>query len=42
MSTATLPGSPSVDIGRTLDDGPYTTIQKVVVFMAAMAIVMDG
>jgi AAHS family 4-hydroxybenzoate transporter-like MFS transporter len=42
MSTAFLAGRPSVDIGRALDDGPYTTMQKVVVFMAAMAIVMDG
>jgi MFS transporter, AAHS family, 4-hydroxybenzoate transporter len=40
MSTTTS-ASP-VDIGRVLDDGPYTTMQKVVVFMAAMAIVTDG
>ena len=40
MSATT--SSPPVDIGRVLDDGPYTTMQKVVVFMAAMAIVTDG
>src|SRR4051795_7694904 len=43
-TTATMTGGvkPSVDIGRVLDDGPYTTMQKLVVFMAAMAIVADG
>ena len=34
--------APSLDIGRVLDDGPYTAMQKAVVFMAAMAIVADG
>lgn len=37
MSTAT-----TLDIGRTLDDGPFTALQKLVIFMAAMAIVLDG
>jgi AAHS family 4-hydroxybenzoate transporter-like MFS transporter len=41
MGTTTTASAP-VDIGRVLDDGPYTTMQKVVVFMAAMAIVTDG
>ncbi len=41
MGTTTTASTP-VDIGRVLDDGPYTTMQKVVVFMAAMAIVADG
>ena len=41
MHTTTLASAP-IDIGRALDDGPFTTMQKVVVFMAAMAIVMDG
>ena len=41
MATTTTASAP-VDIGRVLDDGPYTTMQKVVVFLAAMAIVTDG
>jgi len=41
-SAAAVGAGPSVDIGRVLDDGPYTTMQKIVVFMAAMAIVTDG
>lgn len=41
MDTTTSASTP-VDIGRVLDDGPFTTMQKIVVFMAAMAIVMDG
>ena len=41
MATITTASAP-VDIGRVLDDGPYTTMQKVVVFLAAMAIVTDG
>jgi len=39
MNTGT---APTLDIGRTLDDGPFTGMQKMVVFMAAMAIVLDG
>ena len=39
MSTAT---APILDIGRTLDDGPFTGMQKMVVLMAALAIVLDG
>ncbi|APW38772.1 MFS transporter [Rhodoferax koreense] len=34
--------SKTTDIGRLLDDSPYTTMQKVVVFLAALSIVMDG
>jgi len=41
MGTTATASAP-VDIGRVLDDGPYTTMQKIVVFMAAMAIVTDG
>jgi AAHS family 4-hydroxybenzoate transporter-like MFS transporter len=41
MATTTTASAP-VDIGRVLDDGPYTTMQKIVVFLAAMAIVTDG
>ena len=29
---------PSVDIGATLDDGPFTTMQRCVVLLAALAI----
>ena len=39
-TTATFKGH--ADIGRLLDDGRYTTMQKVVVFLAALSIVMDG
>jgi AAHS family 4-hydroxybenzoate transporter-like MFS transporter len=31
-----------VDIGNTLDDGPFTTMQRFVVLLASLAIVMDG
>jgi AAHS family 4-hydroxybenzoate transporter-like MFS transporter len=41
MNTRTS-ASATVDIGRVLDDGPFATMQKVVVFMAAMAIITDG
>jgi AAHS family 4-hydroxybenzoate transporter-like MFS transporter len=33
---------PSVDIGMTLDDGPFSPLQRIVVALAAFAIVMDG
>ena len=32
----------TVDIGRLLDVGPYTALQKAVVFLAALSIVVDG
>jgi len=32
----------NVDVGRAIDNGPYTIIQKIVVLMAALSIVMDG
>ena len=31
-----------MDIGRVLDDGPFSGMQKMVIFLAAMAIVLDG
>jgi AAHS family 4-hydroxybenzoate transporter-like MFS transporter len=31
-----------IDIGRVLDDGPFTGMQKMVVMLASLAIVMDG
>ena len=42
MSTAAARAAASVDIGSVLDDGPFTTTQKIAVFMVATAIVMDG
>ncbi|MCP3705847.1 MFS transporter [Paraburkholderia sp. CNPSo 3274] len=32
----------TVDIGRTLDDGTYSTLQKIAVVLAALSIVVDG
>jgi MFS transporter, AAHS family, 4-hydroxybenzoate transporter len=32
----------SLDIGQLLDDGPWTVLQKIVVFIAALSIIMDG
>lgn len=34
--------TPTLDIGRVLDDGPFTGLQKRVIFLAAMSIVLDG
>jgi AAHS family 4-hydroxybenzoate transporter-like MFS transporter len=42
MKRDTLNLPSSIDIGRVLDDGPFTTLQKVVVLLAALSIVMDG
>ncbi|WGS41258.1 MFS transporter [Burkholderia sp. JSH-S8] len=42
MSARDATRAPSVDIGATLDDGPFTTMQKCVVLLAALAIVLDG
>jgi AAHS family 4-hydroxybenzoate transporter-like MFS transporter len=36
------PSAASVDIGGVLDHGPFTSMQKIVVMLAAFAIVMDG
>lgn len=36
------PGPSAVDIGRVLDEGPFTRMQKLVVLLAALAIVFDG
>lgn len=36
------PPSGTADIGRMLDEGPYTGMQKFVVLLAALSIVMDG
>ena len=41
--TSTPGATPArLDIGYTLDHGPFTGMQKFVVFLAAMAIVLDG
>jgi AAHS family 4-hydroxybenzoate transporter-like MFS transporter len=42
-----MSGAPSkigatVDIGRVLDDGPFTGMQQLVVLLASLAIVLDG
>ena len=29
-------------VGQFLDDGPWTVVQKIVVFIAALSIIMDG
>ncbi|SOZ34832.1 MFS transporter [Cupriavidus neocaledonicus] len=42
MSPQAIPFKGNADIGRLLDDGAYTTMQKFVVFLAALSIVMDG
>lgn len=42
MIASGAPGQRTVDIGRILDDGPWTTMQKVVVVLAALSIVADG
>ncbi|MGD0106089.1 MAG: MFS transporter [Rhodopila sp.] len=42
MNTTHAGTGASADIGQILDDGPWTTMQKIVVFLAALSIVMDG
>ncbi|WP_354681875.1 MFS transporter [Cupriavidus necator] len=42
MSPQAVPFKGNADIGRLLDDGAYTAMQKFVVFLAALSIVMDG
>ena len=32
----------SLDVGHTLDHGPFSTLQKIVVTMAALSIILDG
>ncbi len=36
------PARATADIGALLDNGPFTSTQKIVVMLAALAIVMDG
>ena len=40
--TVHKPSSTSVDIGGVLDHGPFTSMQRIVVILAALAIVTDG
>jgi AAHS family 4-hydroxybenzoate transporter-like MFS transporter len=40
--SATRSRGPFLDIGQVLDDGLWTFVQRVVVFLAALAILMDG
>ena len=42
MNAPSIPFKGNADIGRLLDHGAYTTMQKLVVFLAALSIVMDG
>lgn len=42
FNSAVHPLQGGIDIGRALDQGPFTTMQKLVVFLAALSIVMDG
>jgi AAHS family 4-hydroxybenzoate transporter-like MFS transporter len=42
MSTLGANKGPSLDIGQLIDDGPWTTMQKIVVVLAALSIVADG
>src|SRR3954463_8850744 len=42
MSATVAPSGQTIDIGRILDDGPWTTLQKAVVILAALSIVADG
>jgi len=42
MNTSTTPANAFIDIGKTLDDGLYTSMQKIVVCLAALSIVLDG
>lgn len=36
------PVAQSLDIGHTLDHGPFSTLQKIAVTMAALSIILDG
>jgi AAHS family 4-hydroxybenzoate transporter-like MFS transporter len=42
MSGAEAQAGQFIDIGQILDDGPWTTMQKMVVILAALSIVADG
>ncbi|MFM0207566.1 MFS transporter [Paraburkholderia sediminicola] len=42
MNNPSLQTSTPLDIGRVLDDGPFSAAQKLIVFLVALSIVMDG
>src|ERR1700730_11687151 len=42
MNDATTQKALSVDVGRLLDEGPFTSFQKIVIALAAMSVVVDG
>jgi MFS transporter, AAHS family, 4-hydroxybenzoate transporter len=42
MKDATTQKALSVDVGRLLDEGPFTSFQKIVIALAAMSVVVDG
>jgi MFS transporter, AAHS family, 4-hydroxybenzoate transporter len=42
MSSHSPSPTPSVDVGQLLDEGLFSTFQKIVVMLAALSIVMDG
>lgn len=43
MASRSAPGgAQTVDVGQTLDEGPWTAMQRVVVLLAAISIVLDG
>ncbi|WP_144107529.1 MFS transporter [Paraburkholderia sp. BCC1886] len=42
MNDNNLRAPVTIDIGLTLDDGVFSRFQKIVVFLAALSIVMDG
>jgi len=42
MNNPSYKASAPLDIGHVLDDGPFSAAQKLIVFLAALSIVMDG
>src|SRR5437870_451405 len=42
MNSADHPTVPSVDIGRVLDEGPFSGFQKLVVALVATTVAIDG
>jgi AAHS family 4-hydroxybenzoate transporter-like MFS transporter len=38
----TEPSRPAIDVGKSIDEGPWTSFQKLGVLLAALSIVLDG
>ena len=38
----TEPSRPTIDVGKSIDEGPWTAFQKLGVLLAALSIVLDG